>query len=80
MTEQNKTKIFRQEFGISVRKQRHKLGFSQEKLAEKANVHRTYISSIELGKVEIGIGVAYKVSQALSLPLSRLIKKVEDSI
>jgi transcriptional regulator with XRE-family HTH domain len=80
MTEQNKTKIFRQEFGISVRKQRHKLGFSQEKLAEKANVHRTYISSIELGKVEIGIGVACKVAEALNLSLSGLMKKVEDKI
>jgi len=39
-------------------KEREKLGLSQEEFAEPANVHRTYISSIELGKVSMGIEIA----------------------
>ena len=42
-----------------------------------ARIHRTYVSSIELGKVDVGIGVAYKIAKALKLPLSKLFKETE---
>ena len=64
-------------FGQAVRKRREQLGLSQEDFADKAGLHRTYISSIELGKVQVGIGVAYKLAIALEMPLSRLWKEVE---
>ena len=64
-------------FGGVVRRQRHKLGLSQEDFAEKADIHRTYVSSIELGKVQVGIGVAFKLAKALGVPLSRLVQEVE---
>ena len=38
-------------FGRVVRERREALGLSQEALAARAGIHRTYISSIELGKV-----------------------------
>ena len=38
--------------------EREKLRLSQEDFAELANVHRTYVSSVELGKVNVGIEVA----------------------
>jgi len=44
------------EFGVAVMRKRHKLNLSQEDFAERANIHRTYVSSIELGKVDVGIG------------------------
>lgn len=77
MKEQVNTKRFKQEFGIAVRRRRHKLSLSQEDFAEEANIHRTYVSSIELGKVDIGMGVAYKIARALHLPLSKLLKETE---
>jgi transcriptional regulator with XRE-family HTH domain len=77
MKEQVNSKRLRQEFGIAVRRRRHKLNLSQEDFAEEANVHRTYISNIELGKVDIGMGVAYKIAKALNLPLSKLLKETE---
>jgi transcriptional regulator with XRE-family HTH domain len=40
---------------------------SQEDFAEKAEVHRTYISSVELGKVSVGIEVANKLAIALNM-------------
>jgi len=75
-----KVKRFREEFGVAVRRRRHKLNLSQEAFAYKANIHRTYVSAIELGKVVVGIGVAYKLAEALSQPLNRLIKEAEESI
>ena len=68
---------FRREFGMAIRRRRHKLELSQEDFADKADIHRTYVSSIELGKVDVGIGVAYKIARALNLPLSKLLKETE---
>ena len=39
------------EFGNKVKKLRIELNLSQEKLAEKANLHRTYIGMIERGEL-----------------------------
>jgi len=77
MREQVNTKRFREEFGISIRRRRHKLNLSQEEFADKANIHRTYVSAIELGKVDLVIGVAYKLASALNLPLSKLLNETE---
>jgi len=80
MIEKVKVNKFREEFGIAVRRRRHRLDLSQEDFADKVDIHRTYVSSIELGKVDVGIGTAYKVASALGLPLSRLVKEAENNI
>ena len=64
-------------FGEIIRKHREKQEISQEKFAEIAGVHRTYISSIELGKVQISIVVAQKLADALNVPLSKIWKEIE---
>jgi transcriptional regulator with XRE-family HTH domain len=71
------TKFSRFRFGQAVRRQRETLGISQEAFAEKANVHRTYISSIELGKVSVGIEVANQLAEALGIKLSNLVRLAE---
>jgi len=71
------TDKLKKQFGIVIRSQRHKLNLSQEKFAELADIHRTYVSSIELGKVDIGISVASKLASALQIPLNKLIKEAE---
>ena len=71
------TKFSRRTFGEAVRDERQKLGLSQEDFAEMANVHRTYISSIELGKVSVGIEVANELAAALGLRLSELVGLAE---
>ena len=73
------TAKFRQEFGMAIRRRRHKMSLSQEDFADKANIHRTYVSSIELGKVDVGIGVIYKIASALNTPLSKLVKEAENN-
>jgi transcriptional regulator with XRE-family HTH domain len=71
------TRFSRTTFGRSIRREREKLGLSQEDFAEKANVHRTYISSIELGKVSVGIEVANELAMALRMRLSDLVRLAE---
>lgn len=64
-------------FGKVVRRRRERLGLSQEAFAAKAAIHRTYASSIERGKVQISITIAYQLAQALEVRLSQLWKDVE---
>ncbi len=67
-------------FGAVVRRRREDLGLSQEDFADRAAIHRTYVSSIELGKVQVSIGIAFKLAKALEIPLSRLWRDVEREI
>ena len=63
--------------GAVIRKRRHSLGLSQEEFAEKAEIHRTYVSEIENGKVNVGINVAEKMAEALGKSLSSLVREAE---
>ena len=64
-------------FGVVVRRRRQKLGLSQERFAELAEIHRTYVSSVESGKVAAGIEVCSKIAKALKTPLSQLLRETE---
>jgi len=64
-------------FGAEIRRRREKTGVSQEAFASLADVHRTYISAIELGKVSVSIEVAAKLAEALETPLSRIWRDIE---
>jgi len=57
-------------FGEKVRAERDKLGFSQEALASRAGVHRTYIGMIERAEKNITLENIEKVAKALNLKLS----------
>jgi transcriptional regulator with XRE-family HTH domain len=74
---QKATGFTRISFGQAIRLARERLGLSQEEFAERANVHRTYVSSIELGKVNVGIEIANSIAAALGLRLSKLVRKAE---
>ena len=64
-------------FGVAVRRWRQKLDLSQEDFADQAGIHRTYVSSIELGKVQVSIGIAQKLADTLGVPLSKIWKEIE---
>ena len=67
-------------FGNAVRKRRQEMGLSQEDFADKAGIHRTYVSSIELGKVQVSIRIAAKLAEALEIPLSELWRQIEGEL
>jgi transcriptional regulator with XRE-family HTH domain len=64
-------------FGAAVRRRRELLGLSQEEFADKAGIHRTYVSAIELGKVQVSIGIAAQIADALGAPLSKIWREIE---
>lgn len=66
-----KTQVLKQ-FGNKVREERLKKGLSQEELAEKAGVHRTYVGMIERAEKNITLRNIQKVAEALDLPISDL--------
>jgi len=59
-------------FGKKVREERLKLGLSQEALAEKARVHRTYIGMIERAEKNITLENIEKIAKALGISLKDL--------
>lgn len=60
------------QFGNKVREERLEKGLSQEELAEKAGVHRTYVGMIERAEKNITLKNIQKVAKALDLPISDL--------
>lgn len=68
-------------FGQNVRKIRTQAGLSQEELADRAQLHRTYISSIERGQRNVSIENIFAIATALGVSPTELVKPmpVEDS-
>jgi len=60
-------------FGVAVRRRRIAAGLSQETLAEKADLHPTYMSMVERGVRNPTIEVAARISRALRMGLPDLI-------
>lgn len=54
-------------FASNLRKYRNQLGLSQESFAEKAGLHRTYISAIEREKRSISLDNIQKIADALEI-------------
>lgn len=51
---------------------RNEIGISQEELADRAGIDRTYITSVECGKRNISIVNVDKIAKALGVTLSKL--------
>ena len=61
-----------QRFGKAIRRRRRELDFSQEELAERADLHRTYISDIERGERNPSLENIEKLAKALDISVARL--------
>lgn len=68
------SKTILEKFGKKLREERLNQGLSQEELASRAGVHRTYIGMIERGEKNITLGSIEKIAKALKLKPSVLIK------
>lgn len=66
------------QFGNKIREERHKQHLSQEQLAEKAGLHRTYIGMIERAEKNITLENIHRISKALGLNLSELFRGFND--
>jgi len=75
MVTNTKLKKLREELATAIRRRRKKLKLSQEDVAEKAKIDRTYVSRLENGRVDVSVAVAYKVALALKTTLTKIIKE-----
>lgn len=62
-----------EKFGKRLREVRTKKGVSQEALAHKAGLHRTYVSSVERGERNITILNIYRLAKALQVKPAELL-------
>ena len=60
-------------FGTRMRARRHALGLSQEKLAERCELHWSYIGQIERGRRNIGLLNMLRVAEALDIDPAELV-------
>ena len=63
-----------QQFGLNVVYYRKRKRLSQEQLAELVDIHRTYVSAIELGKVSVSFDILFKLAEVLETTPSKLFE------
>jgi len=61
-----------EKFGQRVRELRNRRGISQEELAFKAGVHRTYLGGIERGERNPSLKNIAAIAEALGIPLREI--------
>ena len=61
------------DFGRTVRRFRHALRLSQENLADRASIHRTYIGGIERGERNPTLTMIVRLARALGVPPAELL-------
>lgn len=61
------------EVGFNIRRIREERGFSQEKLAALADLHRAYVGQIERGEKNIGLKNLEKIAKALNVKTKDLL-------
>jgi CheY-like chemotaxis protein/DNA-binding XRE family transcriptional regulator len=62
----------KKKFGSSVKTWRKRLGISQEELAERADLHRTYVSDVERGARNLSLESITRVAHALNITVAEL--------
>lgn len=60
-------------FGQHVRDLRAQRGLSQEELAERSGLHRTYISSLERGQRNVSLDNIHRLAIALGVSAGELL-------
>ena len=65
-------------FGERLREVRQRVGISQERLADLALLHRTYVSSVERGRNNISLVNIERLAVALGVPMRDLMPDPEE--
>ncbi len=63
-------------FGMNLKKNRKKMGYSQEQFAELCGIHRTYISDIECFQRNVSLENVQRIADALGVDAYTLL--IED--
>jgi two-component system response regulator len=68
----------KKEFGAAVRFRRDRLGISQEELAGRAGLHRTYISDVERGARNVSLESIHRLAAALEVSVSTFFSRSQE--
>ncbi len=63
----------RKKLGSKVQRLRHDQGLSQEELADRAGLHRTYVSGVERGVRNPTLTVIERLARALGVTVAVLV-------
>nr|AHZ45655.1 transcriptional regulator XRE family [uncultured bacterium] len=66
-----------QKFGKLVRRWREGASLTQEKLADEAGIHRTYISLLECGQCAPTIEVVRRLAKAFKTTMTAIVAELE---
>lgn len=66
-------------FGLAVKKRRLELGISQEELAGRSELHRTYVADIERGARNVSLLSIEKIAKGLGLSIGDLFTQYTTS-
>jgi transcriptional regulator with XRE-family HTH domain len=69
-----KEKTHLMHIGQKIKSKRKLKGWSQETLAEYVDIHPTYMSQIETGKVNMTINILKSIADSLGVTMSSLVK------
>ena len=64
-------------FGAALRAHREALHLTQEKVAELADLHTNYVSSVERGERNLGLHNIVRLAFALGMPVSSLMSELD---
>lgn len=67
---------YRKILGENIRTHRRNMGWSQEKLAEKSDLHHNYIGDIERGEENVSVDALRRIAVALGVRLTDLVRDV----
>jgi transcriptional regulator with XRE-family HTH domain len=62
--------------GDKIRNYRKQAGFTQEQLAEKADLHHNFIGEVERGNMEISLTSMLKIAKALKVKVRDLVDEL----
>lgn len=75
-----KTLLLIKEFGKQVKKKREQLKKSQRLLAYEYDLDSGNLSRIEMGLIDPKLTMLWRISEALDIPLSQLMKSLENNL
>lgn len=64
---------------LNIKRLRAQRGISQDDLAFRSGLHRTYMSALERGKRNVSLDVLSRIAVALEVTLAVLVTEVEDA-
>lgn len=71
--------LFRKQLASVILKKRQQMGLSQDEVAQRSKLHRTYISDVERGERNISVESMRRIANALDMRVWQLVQYAEEA-